>query len=232
MQESRLDDYRAIAANEKTVWFNLAYLIRTKAKRIALGIKKRKLFMGFRSGNGGKEDETDLSMKHSVQRETGEECGHHIDLDKITLVGVIWGFNKDTAAKERTPIVCPIYFAETSTEEFKLTPEMEKEMGDPRFYDFDKLPASQMPAHVREFLPRLLRGEKLSIFVDMELDYLPTEDLKAPVYLSPTFTEPLPPIFCESEIKQGTLGRENNFPFMTGQDLSGRLAPSRVITRG
>jgi 8-oxo-dGTP pyrophosphatase MutT (NUDIX family) len=217
MRASRLEEFKSIATDKKTEWFNLAYLVRTEAKRIGMGTKKRKLFKGFRSGNGGKEDESDPSMRFGLQRELHEELGQRIAHEKIRLVGIIWGFNKNTTSEERTPIVCPVYFAETDTEDFKLSPKMQKETGDFRFFDFDQLPLNEMPVHVREFLPRLLKGERLSIFVDMELDYNPTEDLIPPVYLSPTDIEPLPPILNEDGIKRGVLDYFYSFPPRPGQ---------------
>lgn len=127
----------------------LAFLL--EKERICLAMKKRGFGEGNWNGFGGKLEEGE-TIEAGVIREIEEESGvivHEIDLEKIGVIEFIF--------KDGIHLVVHTYFAHTWEGNPIETEEMK-----PAWFTFEEIPYEKMWADDPYWLPRVLRGEKVS----------------------------------------------------------------------
>lgn len=127
----------------------LCYLLRNK--RICLGYKKRGFGEGFWNGFGGKIN-THESVHEAAVRELGEECGVEVaphDLKKMAVMEFF--FEDGTHLKVHTFFVHAWKGDPVETEEMK-----------PAWFTFTRIPYEVMWEDDQHWLPRALRGERLT----------------------------------------------------------------------
>ncbi|MCL2586651.1 MAG: 8-oxo-dGTP diphosphatase [Firmicutes bacterium] len=128
--------------------------------RILLGRKKRGWRAGIYNGIGGKVDEGE-DITAAAIRETQEEIGiTPTKFEKVGLAEFIVYFKG-----ERARLFGHMYIAT----EYEGEPTESDEMA-PAWFDIDQVPYSEMWSGDILWLPRLLNGEKLEFFMELDED--------------------------------------------------------------
>ncbi|KXJ98477.1 MAG: hypothetical protein UZ19_OD1000681 [Parcubacteria bacterium OLB19] len=126
----------------------LALIIRNN--QILLGYKKKgEIGQETLNGPGGKKEDNE-SLEKCLVRETQEEVGITLDIDRLEKVGIITFFNAETPDFE-VHIFRTEYFLGTPIETLDMVPD---------WYNIDNLPLDKMLESDREWFPRMANGEK------------------------------------------------------------------------
>lgn len=120
--------------------------------------KRKKVGSDFWVPPGGATEVKDKSQKHSAMREVFQETGLRYSLDAFKKVGILRGYFDSS----RIPNwIVHIYLVTSSINSQSL--KINEEYTDMRWFPLSKLPFQRMLLGDRKWLPRLVRGEKLSI---------------------------------------------------------------------
>ena len=132
-----------------------------KIATLALIIKNNQILLGYKkkgeigqktlNGPGGKKEDNE-SLEKCLVRETKEEVGITLDIDKLEKVGIITFFNAETPDFE-VHIFRTEYFLGTPIETLDMVPD---------WYDIDNLPLDKMLESDREWFPKMANGEKFN----------------------------------------------------------------------
>lgn len=139
--------------------FTISFCVRDG--KVLLALKKKKIGAGWLNGYGGKVEEHDFSVAESAIRELQEESNIRARIGDVEKVAHI-AFCFEGIPK----LECHIFIVRDWTGE----PVETDEMGAPEWYPIDSLPEEKMWIGDRLWLPRVLRGETLSGFVDYNAD--------------------------------------------------------------
>ncbi len=121
-----------------------------KGNEVLLGMKKRGFGIGKWNGFGGKVHEGE-SIENCVIRETREESGVHlVEFEKVGEIEFFF------PAKREWEMAVQVFRSRTWNGEERETEEMM-----PMWFDKACLPFEQMWADDREWLPRVLNGERI-----------------------------------------------------------------------
>lgn len=136
--------------------------------RIWLAVKNFKVGAGKPNGYGGKKKRKDKTIEVTAIRETGEESGFYPDASMLTKVAVI-----DFYKAGKHVFRCHIYLCRKNKDgqerwngELKATREMAK----PEPYLNWAVPYERMMPADKEWLPRILRGERFKASVYYNAD--------------------------------------------------------------
>jgi 8-oxo-dGTP pyrophosphatase MutT (NUDIX family) len=163
----------------KTHVGNITLTIRNKSgsTQLLLGLKKRK--KKNRKGGGGKvvgrgrwvppgggKEDSDKSHIHGAQRELQEETGIRLPLHAFRRCGTLIGyFEKETTPRWKVFIYIAKIDSKTN---FRIESEAYEKMN---WFNTGDLPLSQMIESDREWMPRMLKGEKLTIIIHQTEDH-------------------------------------------------------------
>lgn len=127
---------------------------------VLLGKKKDgdKIGAGKWTALGGKRERRDKSPKHGAQRETRQECGIRIPLNKFRFVGIIHGFKLKDGEEEVPVAYVRVYVAYTKTDEFVMEKKAYSSMG---WFKMTMLPDGMMRGD-RDWLFKIIFGRKLN----------------------------------------------------------------------
>ncbi|MBI2627569.1 NUDIX domain-containing protein [Candidatus Nomurabacteria bacterium] len=123
-----------------------------KNGKIILAKKKRKFGVDKWNGYGGVMEKGETKAK-CLARETKEECGVIIRLEKCKELGyIVFSFE----GKSERDMKVYMY----RVDEFLGEPEESEEMGEPREFDVDKIPYNEMIVGDDKFIPFVVEGKK------------------------------------------------------------------------
>jgi 8-oxo-dGTP diphosphatase len=125
--------------------------------------KRKKVGSGKQVPPGGGREPIDKSQKHGAQRELSQESGLSFPLRAFKKMGTLRGY----IVPSKTPIwLVHLYSVDAGHLEQKLVPNEEfSEMG---WFPVNKLPFKEMLTGDRTWMPRMLKGEKLSIRIGFD----------------------------------------------------------------
>lgn len=107
---------------------------------------------------GGATENDDTSQKHAAQRELRQETGLDFPLKSFRKVGVLRGYINST---DIPTWLVHIYMVDASVKEQVCVPN--EEYVEMRWFPLSKLPFEKMLQGDRNWLPKIARGQKLSI---------------------------------------------------------------------
>ena len=138
----------------------LIYLVNDK--RILLAMKKRGFGEGNYNGIGGKEEESDKSLKHAAVREAEEEVNVKIDPLSLKKMAVLDFFFPHVPLEKGFDQRVHVYFTEKWAGEPKETEEMRPEWFDRKQLENHKCEHYEnMWPDDQHWLPLVLKGEKI-----------------------------------------------------------------------
>jgi 8-oxo-dGTP diphosphatase len=120
--------------------------------------KRKRIGIGRWVPPGGATELDDKSQKHSAQRELQQETGLSYPLRKFKKVGVLRGY---VDSGKTFNWLVNIYLVNSDRPQRALKPN--EEYVKMHWFHLSKLPFNGMLRGDREWLPRIVRGEKLSI---------------------------------------------------------------------
>ncbi|MFA6554552.1 MAG: NUDIX domain-containing protein [Candidatus Paceibacterota bacterium] len=121
--------------------------------------KRKRVGIGCWVPPGGGTESDDKSQKHSARRELLEETGFLFPLKSFKKVGVMRVFLSDILIW-----VVHIYLVDTTDPNLDYAiGEDDGEYLDMRWFSLEKLPFAKMLEGDGDWLPRIMKGEKLSI---------------------------------------------------------------------
>lgn len=127
--------------------------------------KRKKVGSGRWVPPGGGTESSDKSQKHSARREVFEEMGLHFPLASFKRMGTLWGYE----ASSKAPIwKVYLYVVEAKGLPSKIVPNEEYLIV--KWFPIKKLPFGKMLTGDRKWIPRLIRGDKLSIRITFHDD--------------------------------------------------------------
>jgi 8-oxo-dGTP pyrophosphatase MutT (NUDIX family) len=127
--------------------------------------KRKKVGSGRWVPPGGGTEPSDKSQKHSARREVFEEMGLHFPLASFKRMGTLWGYE----APSKIPIwKVYLYVVEAKGLPSEIAPN--EEYTAVKWFPIKKLPFDKMLTGDRKWIPRLIRGDKLSIRITFHDD--------------------------------------------------------------
>jgi len=140
---------------EKTLFLaTVSFLMRNNS--VWLAIKSRKIGAGCRNGYGGGIEPKDKNLIHSAIREIKQECKVKTFPENFEKVAIVY-FNNTKS--DGTTFVCEVHFY--IVRNWEGTPKETKEMLNPKSYNKNNLPLSEMMPADKEFVPLVMKGKKI-----------------------------------------------------------------------
>lgn len=139
--------------------FTICFCVRDG--EVLLALKKKKIGASFLNGYGGRVEDSDLNIEEAAVRELSEESSIRARVEDIEKVAHIT-FHFEGVPK----LECHVFLVHKWIGE----PIETDEMGKPEWYPADTIPEDKMWIGDRLWLPRILKGETLSGFVDYSSD--------------------------------------------------------------
>jgi len=127
--------------------------------------KRKKVGSGRWVPPGGGTEPADKSQKHSARREVFEEIGLRFPLASFKRRGTLWGY--ETPSK--TPI-WKVYLYVVWAKGLPTKTVPNEEYVAVKWFPVKKLPFGKMLTGDRKWIPRLIRGDKLSIRITFHDD--------------------------------------------------------------
>ncbi|MFA6315331.1 MAG: NUDIX domain-containing protein [Candidatus Paceibacterota bacterium] len=120
--------------------------------------KRKRIGVGRWVPPGGATENDDKSQKHAAQRELRQETGLDFPLKLFQKVGVLRGYINST---DIPTWLVHIYLVDASEREKTFVPN--EEYVEMRWFKLSKLPFEKMLQGDRNWLPKIAKGQKLSI---------------------------------------------------------------------
>lgn len=139
--------------------------------------KRKKVGSGKWVPPGGGTESSDKSQKHAAQREILQETGLFFPLSGFKKVGTLKGYFDRSSA----PLwLVHLYMVIADKQASQSTFVPNEEYVDMRWFSLANLPFADMLPGDRDWIPRLIQGEKLSIklFFEGQARDLVSEEIK------------------------------------------------------
>lgn len=120
--------------------------------------KRKRIGVGHWVPPGGATEKTDKSQKHAAQRELSQEAHLFFPLHSFKKVAILRGYLNKT---NLPTWLVHIYLVDASKSDRKFSPN--EEYVKMNWFRLSKLPFKQMLQGDRDWLPRVVSGQKLSI---------------------------------------------------------------------
>lgn len=120
--------------------------------------KRKRIGVGLWVPPGGATECSDKSQKHAAQRELRQETGLVFPLKSFQKVGILRGYINST---DVPTWIVHIYIVDASKTEQVFVPN--EEYFEMRWFHLSQLPFEKMLQGDREWLPKIVKGQKLSI---------------------------------------------------------------------
>jgi 8-oxo-dGTP diphosphatase len=126
-----------------------------KGSEVLLAKKTKKIGVGLWNGWGGAQEERE-TIRQTALREFAEESGLSANLENLEYAGKVT-FHNQKADGRKFDVEVHMFLLRKWSGELKSNPEMIE----PTFWPIDNLPFDQMMASDRDWLPFVMKGERI-----------------------------------------------------------------------